>query len=407
MPTINTAKTHPLTSAFKNNLKNHPVITVTFLLISIIFVALIITRTTAIASRSNDILTQQDISKAIKISALSINEVDQYTVKQNISGQIIAARESDHGFDRSGVIAEILVDEGDNVKKGDILARLDMRKINAKENELKADLDGAIAIKSEAAANLVRAQAAFDRYDILKNNGHVSQHKFDEIKFDLKSIEARLSAAISSIDKVKAVLASLQTERDLSTLKAYFNGNIVTRYLDEGSSFGVGGSPVIRLIENDKLEIHMGLPEKTAADMEIGKHYQFKQMGKNIDSKLRAMVSKIDLNTRTVTAIFDVEINQNIRVGSIVQLPVNIIIQEKGFWLPTGALGESRRGLWSAYSLAAVDGHNHISRLKRQEIQVIYTQADKVFVRGTLKDGDMVVASGIHRLAPGFLVRTQ
>lgn len=391
----------------KNNFRKKPLITVGMILISLVLLSFIITRTSAIASRGDNDINNLDLSKAIKVSAISVKEVSHYSITQNISGQITAARISDHGFDRGGILEHVYVDEGDKVKKGDILAKLDMRKLEAKGQELKADLNGAIAVESEAAANLTRSQAAYDRYDILMSNGHISQHKFDQVKFDLQSVKAKQVAAKASIDKVEAALSSLNADRELSTLKAHFDGNVIARYMDEGSSFGIGGKPIIRLQESGKLEIHVGLPEKTASKLKIGNHYQFNQLGKKIDTRLRSILSEVDLNTRTVTAIFDIQDAQNIRAGSIAQLSIVIDIMEKGFWLPTDALGESRRGLWSAYSLTPVPGHKEISKLARHDLQVIYTGVDRVFVRGTLNDGDIVVASGIHRLAPGFLVTTK
>ncbi len=239
---------------------------------------------------------------------------------------------------------------------------------------------------------------------MLKQSGHISQHKFDQVTYDLAAIKARLIAAKSSIKRSRAALNSLDTDRQMSTLRARFDGSVVTRYLDEGASFGQGGKAIIRLIEDSKLEIHVGLPETAIATLKTGEIYQFSQMGKNIETTLRSVISKVDLNTRTVTAIFDVKSTDNIIAGSLAQLSINVDVMGKGFWLPTDALGESRRGLWSAYSLSAIEGQNNISQLKRQELQVIYTEANRVFVRGTLTDGDQVVASGIHRLAPGILV---
>ncbi len=141
-----------------NNFQSRPVISLTSLAILVIILGLIITRATAVASRGQADFNDLDLSKALMVSTVIAKQVDHYTTIQKISGQIIAARESDHGFDRSGVLDQIYVDEGDRVKKGDLLAKLDMRKLNARAQELTAELEGAKASENEASANLTRAK---------------------------------------------------------------------------------------------------------------------------------------------------------------------------------------------------------------------------------------------------------
>ena len=78
-----------------------------------------------------------------------------------------------------------------------------------------------------------------------------------------------------------------------------------------------------------------------------------------------------------------------------------------GYWLPARVLTESSRGLWSAYvakPLAAPRGEA-THRIARRLLEVTHQEADRVFVRGALRDGDAVVAEGIQRLVPGQLVR--
>ncbi|MBL4601724.1 MAG: efflux RND transporter periplasmic adaptor subunit [Emcibacteraceae bacterium] len=390
---------------FTVSLKTKPVPTITLMLIAVIISGLVITRATEISSRAIASTDGLDISKALTVNTILVKEIEKYSTKQKISGQVVAARESDHGFDRSGILAEVLVDEGDQVKKGDILAKLDMRKLDATQQELNADLAAAIAMEIEAKATLTRVQTNYERYEILKENGHISQARFDQAKNELDSAKARDITAGSTVTKVNAALASLNVDREMSSLRARFDGNVIARYRDEGASFGMGGGPMIRLIEDSKLEIRLGLSESTAASLIIGDNYKFRQMNTEIKATLRSVIGKVDQNTRTVTAIFDIADGRNIRPGSLVEMTMEVDVYENGFWLPTEALAESRRGLWSAYSLLPLEGYNDLSLLSRQELQVVYTEADRVFVRGTLKDGDRVVSSGTHRLATGFLVK--
>jgi len=378
-------------------------VSLVIVILSIIFVA----RTAVFAVSDKD---QGILSQVLSVQTTVIRAAENYQVRQKYAGSIVAGRESDHGFDTGGLLADVLVDDGDQVHKGDILARLDMRRLEARKQELDASLAEAIALQFETAALLDRAQATYDRYRVLMDKKHISIQKYDEVKFDLIALKARKVANEATVTKSRAALKSLATERDLSTLTARFNGSVVRRYQDEGTAIGAG-TPVIRLIENQKLEIQVGFPQSAIAALIPGDTYIFDYQGQRIETRLRSILKKMDQSTRTVTAIFDVTHDtKNIRAGGLAQIMINTDIQQAGFWLPSSALAESRRGLWSAYTLTPYKGTEEYgperySIVSRQELQLLYVDSDRVFVRGTLQDDHRIVTGGIHRLVPGQLVR--
>ena len=377
-----------------------------FILMAVIIIAvsgtMFFIKSSARASLNRD---QEALTHAITVNTTTLQAENHYQVKQKYSGSITAGRESDHGFDRAGLLADVMVDEGDQVHKGDILARLDMRRLNAREQELNADLAQAEALNREAIARLDRAEATFGRYRVLVKKKHISEEKFDQVKFDLIALKARKVATAAAVSKSRAALKSLKIDRDMATLTARFDGSITRRYLDEGTAIAAG-TPVVRLIEDKKLEIHVGLPAATASSLTPGELHMFRYQGRKVMAKLRSVLRNVDQSTRTVTAIFDVrDGGENMRAGDLAQFSILSDIEQPGYWLPTGALAESRRGLWSVYSLKPYEGKAEYATLSRQELQVIYTDGERVYVQGTLQNGDRVVTQGIHRLVPGQLVR--
>ncbi len=364
--------------------------------------AIFFTRSPALASLNEE---QERLAHALTVDTIAIQAVSHYQVKQKYSGSIIAGRESDHGFDRGGLLAQVLVDEGDQVKKGDILARLDMRRLDARKRELDAELAQAAALHRETTARLDQAQATYDRYHILVDKKNISRQKYDDIKFDLIALKSRKTANEAAIERSKAALESLGVDRELAILTARFDGSVTRRYLDEGTALG-SGTPILRLIEDRKLEIQVGLPQAAIAGLKMARTYIFSFQGQEITARLRAILKNVDQSTRTVTAIFDVtDDNGKIRAGGLAQLAITKDIRQTGFWLPSSALAESRRGLWSAYSLKPYGNSTAFGILARQELQLIYTDGNRVFVRGTLENGNRIVSGGIHRLVPGQLVR--
>ncbi|PHZ84126.1 efflux RND transporter periplasmic adaptor subunit [Paremcibacter congregatus] len=366
--------------------------------------AVLYTRSSAQANLDEE---QTRLARALMVETSQIKAQDHYQIHQKYSGRIVAGRESDHGFDKGGLLAEVLVDEGQRVKKGDSLARLDMRRLEARLGELDAELSQSIALDHQAGAQLDRAQATYDRYKVLRQQSHISAEKFDQVKFDLAGRKAQKTAAESAILRTKAALKSLRVDQALATLTARFDGSVVRRYQDEGTALGAG-APVIRLIEDEKLEIHLGLPEAAVAKLSPGDIHVFQQNGTRLTARLRATHARLDPATRTVTALFDIlETSAPVHAGSLAQLTLAHEVPANGFWLPSDALAESRRGLWSVYTVTPAKGNHGATHgtVARQELQLLYTDSERVFVRGTLQDGDRIVTGGLHRLVPGQMVK--
>ena len=96
-------------------------------------------------------------------------------------------------------------------------------------------------------------------------------------------------------------------------------------------------------------------------------------------------------------------------VLSLVAMEIERKTETPGIWLPLSALTGSSRGLWAAYVVVELpteehpDGATH--QLIRRDLEVLHTDAERVFVRGTLEEGDWVVRDGLQRLVPGLRVR--
>lgn len=343
---------------------------------------------------------------ALSVSVMPLKQVDHYQIQQKYSGRVVARRESDHGFDRGGLLRAVLVEEGMRVEKGHVLARLDQSRLDARLVERAAELEWAEADATQARARVEMAKLSHDRYQNLLASKHISQARFDQVRTDLDVLRASKLAAEAAIAKARAGVENAKNDIGHAQLKAQFSGMVLRRYVDEGTSVAAA-SPILRLIEDQALEIHLGLPLTASRILEIGASYEFDANGRRFKARLRALLSKVDYDTRTVTALFDVmeyKAKTHIIAGELAQLSLETTIESKGFWLPTSALAESRRGLWSVLALHQSD-EDGTTILSRREVQILHTEAERVFARGTLRQGDRIVSGGLHRLVAGQRVR--
>ena len=113
-----------------------------------------------------------------------------------------------------------------------------------------------------------------------------------------------------------------------------------------------------------------------------------------------------DLNeaTRTVTAIFSLAASDLPRYGQIVELILPSDHEVAGFWLPLASLKAGQRGLWDVLVVVERNGQ---AVAARESVEVLHADGNRVFVRGTLKEGALFVRDGVHRVTVGQPVRMQ
>jgi len=332
--------------------------------------------------------TPDAAARPLPVEARPVSLQDGYATEELHTGRVVSRRSSDLGFDRAGRLASVEVDEGDRVEAGERLAALDTRELRAELRRVEAQI-------AEIRAELAMAKLTTQRRRALRASDHVAPEQLDQAIHAQQALEARLGAARAAREGVAASLA-------LSEIRAPYAGSITARLADEGTIV-TPGAPILRLIEDGALEAHIGVPPEAAAALEVGRRHPLEIEGQRAQAELRAVVEAVERDTRTVTAIFRLPPDAPGALdGSLVRVPVTRRIPGEGFWLPLEALGESHRGLWSAYVVVAdEEGSGAALRADRRQVEVLHVEAGRAFVRGTLRDGERVVWSGAHRLVPG------
>lgn len=320
----------------------------------------------------------------LPVSAIEARYDDEARIEEFYPGLVSARRQSALGFDRGGRIDAIDVDVGDRVTAGQVLARLDTR-------ALDAQIAAADAQTAETAAQTALAAETEDRQAQLLERGHISRQRYDEVRTSTRAARARQNAAAAQAD-------ALRVQRDLSVVTAPFDGVVTARHADEGA-IAQPGQPLLEIVEADALEIRVGLPQRIAAGLQPGASHRFVIDGAPVDAVFRSSTGVVDRQTRTVTALFDLPADASAAAGQVVRLAVATPIGTDGFWVPTSALAEGRRGLWSVYVLTPEAGDAYT--LQSRSVETVRVEAGRVFVRGAVEDGDLLLAAGIQRITPG------
>ena len=291
-----------------------------------------------------------------QIEVLEIKTSYSYEISKNLPGELLPFQQSKIAFEIPGRIKSISVDIGDKVNQGDVLASLD-------DSEINANLE-------QAFAKLDLAKQVLERFEDLKQKGFISNQEFDKAKSEY--LVAKSQAKFYEVKKAQTVL------------KAPYDGFIQNRFVDEGTVIN-GSNPILEILDSNRVEAHVSIPENLIENLEIAKEYNFLIVQDKAIGRLKRLAPMSVSGSNSRLAIF--EFNKFFVPGSLIDLILKISRNEKGFWLPINSLSQSEQGLWSVYSISG----DEKSSIERDLVQVLHFENNYAYVSGTLKDGDLVV----------------
>ena len=332
----------------------------------------------------------------INVSVFNVVAEQSYQSNRVYAGRTAATRTAELGFKRGGEIAEMQVDLGDVVAKGDTLAKLDTASIKAQRTQAAAEVSLARANLEALVAETELATNTESRFRTLREQGHASIQVYDETRLALRAKQAQLNVARANLERALAAQKAVEVELREAVIRAPFPGTIQARYVDEGTQIR-SGEAALRLVEDAHREAHVGIPADIAQRMVPGQTYRVSWQNQTFAATLNAVLPEVDPATRTLTAVLDLA-GVDIPLGSSVELAISEAVSAPGFWIPLSALTEADRGLWGVYVV------NTEQIVERRLIEIVHSEADRVFVRGTLQADDQVVAKGVQRIVPGQMV---
>jgi RND family efflux transporter MFP subunit len=347
-----------------------------------LFVGLVILLFAAGISSAKDVsLTQQPT--AVTTSRVKIQS--SFETPVNIFGLIESPKSTDLAFDVGGQLIEITVDEGDVVTKGQVVAKLDSERLNARLLELNASL-------ARANADLTLAQLSNSRTKTLVDKKLESAQRLDE---------ANASESVSSaqVAEIKAAINSVKVERSKTTLLAPFDGIVNSRTFDEGSVVGAG-APLLGITSAELYQARFAVPADIIDQFAQDEPVLIRVGENDVAGTISQLLPVRNRQTRTVDILVTLNDNSRVRPGDMAVLSGLRTHNKRGSWLPIDALSNGLRGLWRVFVLPEGNERGVEARI----VEVIYTDGVNAFVRGALSDNELYITNGTHKLAPGQMV---
>lgn len=301
-------------------------------------------------------------------------------------GVVRARYETDLGFRVAGKIVDRIVNVGDSVAAGDVVARLD-------PEDLKLQVQSAEAEFAAATSSLDQAASDFERFTTLKSQGWVSTADFDRKKAAKDEADGRLERARRSLDLARNQLV-------YSDLKADADGVITATLAEPGQVVAVG-QPVVRLAHRGETEAVIALPETWLGEARRSEATValWSDPERRFKAKLRELAPQADAATRTYAGRFTIENpDDSVALGMTATVTLSHAGEAPVAKLPLASI--LNRGTGPSVYVLDADGV-----LALRPVTVSSFTRDAAFVTAGIRNGDRIVKLGVQKLDAGQKVR--
>lgn len=325
------------------------------------------------------------------------------TINSELSGRIAAPRIAEVRARVAGVVLQRAFREGSDVKRGDVLFRIDPA-------PFQADLDSAQAALSKAQANAFQAKLQNERYQALIEINAISHQEYDNARANALQTAADVAANQAAVKRAKLNLG-------YATVTAPISGRIGRALVTEGALVGQGETTALAVIQ--QLDpIHADLTQSTRELNELRRALRAGQLQQVGQGQARAtliqddgsayprpgklLFTDISVDPSTGQIILRSEFpnpDLDLLPGSFVRVRLEQAVNRQGLSIPQRAVLRDSAGI---AQVLVVDAEE---RVHQQPVELGAVQDDRWIVNSGLQAGDRIVIEGLQHARPGEQVQ--
>lgn len=312
---------------------------------------------------------------ATPVEVLEINPKD-FTRFVEVQGRVEADDFVNVSSEIGGRITSLLVEEGDYVRKGQLLAKTDLETVEKQIAEIETQLE--------------LANTVYERQKSLWDQNIGSEIQYLEAKTRMEGLEKSLETLESQISK--------------KNIYAPIGGYVDREFLQEGETASPG-MPIIQILNTAEIKVTADIQENFLSAIEKGDSVtvRFPALNLSIDETVTQLGRTIDLNNRT----FEIQIKTSSRSG---QLKPNLlaVIRFKDFQaediisVPLDAIHEEVNGNKFVYIVNEESGR---FTAKKSYVELGESNVNEVIIASGVRNGDRLITKGSKGISQGELVR--
>ncbi|WP_292384092.1 efflux RND transporter periplasmic adaptor subunit [Mesorhizobium sp.] len=318
--------------------------------------------------------------------AVSVEKVIPQTVTSSVSatGTMSAWQEATIGAEESGLrLTGVLVAEGDHVRAGDVVARLD-------DSLLKAQLAEQKAAVVQAQATLDSALSAAARADRLLASNAVSAEAAEEKATAVKTGKA-------GVEQAEAAAERLQAQLDRTTIRAPFDGIVSSKPAVTGSIVQAG-TELMKIVRDGRLEVGVLVPEKVLTAISAGQPANIVDAsGRAFSGSVSQVAETVNATTRLATVYVAVGEGSGLKPGMFARVTIETAASRQLTVAETALVWHDGK---PAVFVVGDDG-----KVSARPVATGTRQNGRVAIESGLSEGVSVVVAGAGFLNDGNLVR--
>jgi len=322
-------------------------------------------------------------------------------LEERVSGVVRAENQVAIRPELSGPIVEVLVRNGDSVKRGQVLVRQDPSQFAAglREAEATARLAEASAAEERARAREIETRVA--RFRSLAGEDLISEQDLETLEAQLAAARASADQAQARVDQAEASLADARQDLERTTIRAPISGKVGRRDAEVGMM--AGPSDVLFIIGNlDALIIEVPLTEEMLRFVMEG--HEVRILSPLLEGgSLRASLTRISpfLDSATMSTVGEIEIRNpdgKLQPGMFVEVDLLYGESDNATLVPTSALWEDpETRVMTVWVASGSDSTAGPVRVERRDVDVLGEGRSSAAVTG-VEPGEWAVVVGQHLL---------
>ena len=334
----------------------------------------------------DEVVERAEVARPVKMISVGGTTSDETL---EISGSVHAAQSAELGFEVAGQMSERLIEEGQVVAAGEVVAKLDARDYEVRRDRARATRD--------------TAKADYDRYSTAYAANAVTEQEVSRAKGQYHVAQADLDVAQKALDDTQ--------------LRAPFGGRIARRLVDDFANVNAK-QPVVVLQDESSLELRVDVSERdwVQGDSSLSRDEITKKLKPRVrvaslgerqfPAYLKELSASADPVTRTYRVTFgfaspaDANVSPGMTGSAVVDRYRRNVMGAAGLALPSNVIVADADGNPFVWIVDATT-----MRVSKRSVELGELSGDNAKIVSGVADGDRIVASGVNSITDNMLVR--
>lgn len=309
----------------------------------------------------------------------------------------------------AGYLEWIKVDKGDRVRKGQVLALIEVPEMQKEYQSAEAAVLEAQAAYERAQSGAALKELTFKRLAGVRESKPdvIAQQEVDAARVAYEVAQGEIKLAKARVALSRSEVARLETLVEYARIKSPYNGVVTERYVDpgamiqEGTSSAGDVSPVVTVVNIDKVRVYVYVPEPDVPFVDRGDPTRLvlaAYPGREFPGRITRFAGALDPQTRTMKTEIDLaNPGHLIRPGMYGNAALELDKEEDALFLPAESVREDAEGNRFVFTVAE-------GRIRKVPVETGLDDGRLIQIRG-LRGDESCVLTSIENLQQGLAVQ--